>query len=81
MVIQGFIPLINEDLVQFMQMWAHHSSSTVRGNLSPIALLNRNSYASGALGHRIANEDDDEVVDEFEYGIDDGVVPQMPLKR
>ena len=76
-----FSPLINEDLVQFMQMWAHHSLSTVRGNLSPIALLNRNSYASGALGHRIANEDDDEVVDEFEYGIDDGVVPQMPLKR
>jgi len=31
------------------------------------------------LEHCIANEDDEEVVDEFEYGIDDGVVLQLPL--
>jgi hypothetical protein len=31
------------------------------------------------LEHCIANEDDEEAVDEFEYGIDDGVVLQLPL--
>jgi hypothetical protein len=76
-----FIPLINADLAQFMQMWAHHSLSTVRGNLSPNALLYRDSYASGIEGHRLAIDADATDVDLFEYGIDDGVLPELPLEN